>query len=203
MKSLSEIETISKRESKAIGFSWGISEEVAKGVRLLELFGLPGIKNLNKYYQNINKKKFENLTIINKNNKSNKFNLCPINLGVSFLDQVKTLESSKKISFNKVAYPILFLPFLSRSSDIIGKKIKLEFEKNIFLLNFNLTIFTNFSKKEFPSVVKKIEVSFLENEDRFTKKEWTNLYKLSKNTFVDETDSLKHGAAGAGLTDND
>ena len=203
MKSLSEIETISKRASKAIGFSWGISEEVAKGVRLLELFGLPGIKNLNKYYKNINKKKFENLTIINKNNKSNKFNLCPINLGVSFLDQVKTLESSKKISFNKVAYPILFLPFLSRSSDIIGKKIKLEFEKNIFLLNFNLTIFTNFSKKEFPSVVKKIEVSFLENEDRFTKKEWTNLYKLSENTFVDETDSLKHGAAGAGLTDND
>ena len=203
MKSLSEIETISKRASKAIGFSWGISEEVAKGVRLLELFGLPGIKNLNKYYKNINKKKFENLTIINKNNKSNKFNLCPINLGVSFLDQVKTLESSKKISFSKVAYPILLLPFLSRSSDIIGKKIKLEFEKNIFLLNFNLTIFTNFSKKEFPSVVKKIEVSFLENEDRFTKKEWTNLYKLSKNTFVDETDSLKHGAAGAGLTDND
>lgn len=203
MKSLSEIETISKRASKAIGFSWGISEEVAKGVRLLELFGLPGIKNLNKYYQNINKKKFENLTIINKNNKSNKFNLCPINLGVSFLDQVKTLESSKKISFSKVAYPILLLPFLSRSSDIIGKKIKLEFEKNIFLLNFNLTIFTNFSKKEFPSVVKKIEVSFLENEDRFTKKEWTNLYKLSENTFVDETDSLKHGAAGAGLTDND
>ena len=202
MKSLSEIETISKRASKAIGFSWGISE-VAKGVRLLELFGLPGIKNLNKYYKNIKKKKFENLTIINKNNKSNKFNLCPINLGVSFLDQVKTLESSKKISFSKVAYPILLLPFLSRSSDIIGKKIKLEFEKNIFLLNFNLTIFTNFSKKEFPSVVKKIEVSFLENEDRFTKKEWTNLYKLSENTFVDETDSLKHGAAGAGLTDND
>ena len=203
MKSLSEIETISKRASKAIGFSWGISEEVAKGVRLLELFGLPGIKNLNKYYKNINKKKFENLTIINKNNKSNKFNLCPINLGVSFLDQVKTLESSKKISFSKVAYPILLLPFLSRSSDIIGKKIKLEFEKNIFLLNFNLTIFTNFSKKEFPSVVKKIEVSFLENEDRFTKKEWTNLYKLSENTFVDETESLKKGAAGAGLTDND
>ena len=46
MKSLSEIETISKRASKAIGFSWGVSEEVAKGIRLLELFGLPGIKNL-------------------------------------------------------------------------------------------------------------------------------------------------------------
>ena len=50
MKSLSEIETTSKRASRAMGFSWGIAEEVAKGIRLLEFFGLPGIKNLNRYY---------------------------------------------------------------------------------------------------------------------------------------------------------
>ena len=35
MKSLSEIETTSKRASKAVGFSWGVSEEIAKGIRLL------------------------------------------------------------------------------------------------------------------------------------------------------------------------
>jgi len=29
------------------------------------------------------------------------------------------------------------------------------------------------------------------------------MYKLSTNTFVDETDELKKSAAGAGLTDND
>ena len=56
MKSLSEIETTSKRASRAVGFSWGISEEIAKGVRLLELFGFSGIKNLNKYYKLLNKK---------------------------------------------------------------------------------------------------------------------------------------------------
>ena len=31
MKSLSEIETTSKRASRAVGFSWGIAEEVGKG----------------------------------------------------------------------------------------------------------------------------------------------------------------------------
>ena len=51
MKSLSEIETTSKRASRAIGFSWGVAEEVSKGIRLLELFGFPGIKNLNQYYK--------------------------------------------------------------------------------------------------------------------------------------------------------
>ena len=45
MKSLSEIETTSKRASRGVGFSWGIAEEVGKCIRLLELFGLPGIKN--------------------------------------------------------------------------------------------------------------------------------------------------------------
>ena len=203
MKSLSEIETTSKRASRAVGFSWGISEEIAKGIRLLELFGLPGIKNLNQYYKFINKKKFENLTIIKKNNKSNKLYFCPINLGVRFLDQINTIESLKKITFYKMAYPILFLPFLSRSSEIIGKRILLKFEKNTFLLNFNVNILSKFSKKEFPLIAKKAEVSFLENKDTFTEKEWKNLYKLSENTFVVETESLKQGAAGAGLTDND
>ena len=47
MKSLSEIETTVKRASKAIGFDWGISEEVGKSVRLLEMFGFSGIKNIN------------------------------------------------------------------------------------------------------------------------------------------------------------
>ena len=47
MKSLSEIDTISKRASRASGFDWGIAEEVGKNIRLLEIFGLPGIKNLN------------------------------------------------------------------------------------------------------------------------------------------------------------
>ena len=203
MKSLSEIETTSKRASRAVGFSWGIAEEIAKGIRLLELFGFPGIKNLNQYYKFMNKKKFEKLTIIKKNNKSNKSSFCPINLGVRFLDQINTLESFKKITFYKMAHPILFLPFLSRGSEIIGKRILLKFEKNTFLFNFNVNILSKFSKKEFPLIAKKTEITFLENKDSFTEKEWKSLYKLSENTFVEETESLKQGAAGAGLTDND
>ena len=49
MKSLSEIDTVSKRASRAAGFSWGIAEEVGKNIRILEIFGLPGIRNLNDF----------------------------------------------------------------------------------------------------------------------------------------------------------
>ena len=137
MKSLSEIETTSKRASRAMGFSWGIAEEVAKSIRLLEFFSLPGIKNLNQYYKNQDNSKYENLKIIKKKNKPKKLPYCPITLGVSFLDQIRKLETFKKCTFQKIAYPILFLPFLSRSSEIIGKKLLFKFDKNEFLLNFN------------------------------------------------------------------
>ena len=61
MKSLSEIDTTSKRASRAVGFSWGVAEEIGKSIRLLELFGLPGIKTLNHYYRLKTGEKFENL----------------------------------------------------------------------------------------------------------------------------------------------
>ena len=90
MKSFSEIETTSKRASRAAGFSWGISEEVGKNVRLLEMFGLPGVKNLIEYYKEKEEKNFENLKLINKENKINKNFFCPIILGTNFLDQIKS-----------------------------------------------------------------------------------------------------------------
>ena len=118
MKSLSEIETTVKRASKAAGFSWGVSEETGKSIRLLELFSLPGIKHLNEYFNEKNKSKFENLNLISENNSSSNNPYCPITLGVSFLDQINILEKFKKIEFKNVAYPIIFISFISRSSKI-------------------------------------------------------------------------------------
>ena len=203
MRSLSEIETTSKRASKAAGYSWGISEEVGKGVRLLELFGLAGVKNLNEYFKSKSKKQFENLNLINEDNRSNKNPYCQIIFWISFLDQVKTLEKFYKIKLNNIAYPLLVLPFLSRSSEIIGKKIYYKFDENEFLLNFNVKIFSKIFSGKYPISANNVEIIFLENKDNFSEEDWKSLYKLSEETFVEESDSLKKGAAGAGLTDND
>ena len=89
MKSLSEIDTISKRASKAAGYSWGIAEEVGKNIRLLEIFGFSGIKSLNNFYKKRKKKKFKNLNQISKNNKLKNSIFCPIIAGVSFMDKIK------------------------------------------------------------------------------------------------------------------
>ena len=70
-------------------------------------------------------------------------------------------------------------------------------------MNFNIGIRSNFLEKKIPSIGQNVEVIFLENMDNFNDEEWKNLYELSKDTFVEESESLKKGAAGAGLTDND
>ena len=203
MKSLSEIETTVKRASKAVGFSWGESEEIGKCIRQLEMFSLPGIKHLNSYFHDKKKNIYENSGLINKTNSSSSNLYCPIILGISFLDQLKTVENYKKIYFSNIAYPIIFLSFLSRSSEIIGKKINVKFDEKEILLNLNVNIYSNFLNLEFPKNCKNLEINFIENKDNFSDHEWKSLYKLSENTFVEETDSLKKGAAGAGLTDND
>ena len=203
MRSLSEIETAVKRASRAVGFSWGNSEEVGKSVRQLELFGFKGIKNLNQYYKNKETKKFEDLNLISETNESSLEAYCPIVLGISFVDQIKSIENFKTIKFKKVAFPILFLSFLSRASEISGKKIHAVFDQTEILLNLNVNISSNFFNQEFPEFANEVVVKFIDNKDNFNESDWNSLYKLAEDTFVEESDSLKQGAAGAGLTDND
>ena len=204
MQSFSEIDTTSKRASRAAGFAWGIAEEVGKNMRNLEMFGLPGVKNLNLYLQNIKKNPTEKPKKIAKENRPQSKEFCPIYCGTSFLDNCKMLESLKLIKFFNVSYPLLLLPFLSRASDLVGKKISVQYEENNFLLNFDKTIFSkNIKNDHIVSLAKEITIEFLENNNSFSAQEWKELYKLSEETFVEETNSLKIKGAGAGLTDND
>ena len=203
MKSLSEIDTVSKRSSRAAGYSWGIAEEVGKNVRLLEFFSLPGIKNLNGFLNNKKNIKLENLSLITEDNSTNNSQYCPVIAGVNFLDQIKNLENLSEINFKNIAYPMLFLPFVSRASEIIGKRIFLKLDEKEFLMNFNNCIYSNFSRQEIVKTAERVSIKILKNEDSFTENEWKELYKLSEETFVEENESLKNSGAGAGLTDND
>ena len=202
MMSFSEIETVSKRASKAIGYSWGISEEIGKSIRILEMFNLPGISTLNQYLKKIKNnhpKKLKNILKINKSDDE----LCPIYTGVRILDNCNQLEDLNIIKFFNINYPLLIIPFLSRSSEIINKPIHVILDEGKYILNSNKTILTNIEKSNNSKISKELTIQFEENKNLFTDTEWKELYKLSEDTFVPETDSLKNSAAGAGLTDND
>ena len=84
--------------------------------------------------KNINLK---NLNLISSDNKTVKSHFCPIISGTSFLDQIKSLENLNEIKFEKIGYPLLFLPFVSRASEVVGKRLFLKLDDKEFLLNFN------------------------------------------------------------------
>ena len=122
---------------------------------------------------------------------------------MAFLDQCKHLEILKIIKFDNVNYPMLILPFISKASEILGKKILIQFDKSSFLTNFNKSILSQNMEKHISPLANEVIIEFLENKNSFSNQEWKELYKLSEETFVEESDSLKEKGAGAGLTDND
>ena len=203
MISLSEIDTTSKRATRAKGFSWGVAEEIGKNMRLMELFGLSGIKNLSEYLKNYQRKNFKLTHAISEINEASSIPFCPIELGVNFLDQITFIVNLKEIKIFNIAFPLLFLPFVSRASEVIGKRIFCKIDEKEFLLNFNQSIYSNYLKSEVLKNCKLINISFVENVNTFSENDWREIYKISEDTFVEESDSLKKDAAGAGLTDND
>ena len=98
---------------------------------------------------------------------------------------------------------MLFIPFVSRTSEIVGKRIFLKADNKEFLFNYNQSIYSNYLSGDIVEKSDKINLQFLENTNSFSENEWSELYKISENTFVEETEELKQKGAGAGLTDND
>ena len=67
----------------------------------------------------------------------------------------------------------------------------------------NQSIFSNYLEDDIVKKANRIKIVFLDNKNTFNENDWKELYSLSKETFVDESEELKKIAAGAGLTDND
>ena len=204
MRSSSEIITVSKRATKAAGYSWGVAEEVGKNIDVLELIGIAGIENLKSYLSDIKTKTPIGPNGIKSQNKINNESLCPILTGVSLIDDFKNIEILKEINFYNVNFPLLMIPFISRLSFLIGKRVSIEIDEYNFKFNLDKYMFSN---SDINSLIlehaKNVRIAVFENEDSFSQEVWDELYELSTDTFVEENEKLKSTAAGAGLEDND
>ena len=204
MRSSSEIITVSKRATKAAGYSWGVAEEVGKNIDVLELIGIAGIQNLKSYLSDIKTKTPIGPNGIKSQNKINNESLCPILTGVSLIDDFKNIEILKEINFYNVNFPLLMITFISRLSFLIGKRVSIEIDEYYFKFNLDKYMFSN---GDINSLIlenaENVRITVFENEDSFSQEVWDELYELSTDTFVEENEKLKSTAAGAGLEDND
>ena len=204
MRSSSEIITVSKRATKAAGYSWGVAEEVGKNIDILELIGIAGIDNLKSYLSDIKTKTPIGPNVIDSQNKIDNESLCPILTGVCLIDDFKNIEILKEINFYNVSFPLLMIPFISRLSFLIGKRVSIAIDEYKFKFNLDKYMFSN---SDINSLIlehaKNVRITVFENEDSFSQEVWDELYELSTDTFVEENEKLKSTAAGAGLEDND
>ena len=204
MRSSSEIITVSKRATKAAGYSWGVAEEVGKNIDVLELIGIAGIQNLKSYLSDIKTKTPIGPDVIESQNKIDNESLCPILTGICLIDDFKNIEILKEIIFYNVSFPLLMIPFISRLSFLIGKRVSIEIDEYNFKFNLDKYMFSN---SDINSLIlenaENVRITVFENEDSFSQEIWDELYALSTDTFVEENEKLKSTAAGAGLEDND
>ena len=193
MRTSSEIETISKRASRAAGFTWGISEEIGKCIKSLELYKISGLENLNDYLKQIKNLEPKGPKKIKHKNSLKEGNFCPIYTGVALMDASSRVMELKTLSIQSVDFPILLIPFLNRISYKIGKMIQVKFDEIEILLNLNNYISSNSDlRKKILKSTEHLTINVIENEDTFDANVWDSLYKLSSETFVEESESYHH-----------
>ena len=104
--------------------------------------------------------------------------------------------------FKSINEPLLILPFLSKSA----KNNLLYFDLKSSVLNFTISPGDIFfiDQNVVPNNLSDFSLTIsTQRKSLYDQSSWDYLYKLSLETFVEETEEKKISGAGAGLTDND
>jgi len=198
MHSLYEIETTVKRSAKSQGLSWGVSEEIGKAVRVLEQSGLQGLES----FKNIIDYGFDNLIKLTDINQKETSNLCPIHFGIFFQDQSHLKEMHQTFEFKSLQEPLISIPFLIKAAK--KNLIYFHIHSNNLKISITPSEMTSIDQNKIPNLINNFSMHVTpQRQSQYSDKTWEGLYKLSLETFVEETEEKKLSGAGAGLSDND
>ena len=198
MHSLYEIETTVKRSAKSQGLSWGISEEIGKSIRILEQSGLRGLES----FKNIVDFGFDNLTKLTDINQKTTTHLCPIHFGIFFQDQSHLKEMHQTFKFENLKEPLICIPFFIKAA----KKNLIYFHIHSSEISISITPgeMTSINQNQIPTSINNFSIKVTQQRQKqYSNETWEDLYQLSLETFVEETEEKKLSGAGAGLSDND
>ena len=198
MHSLYEIETTVKRVARHQGLSWGIAEEAGKIVRSLEQSELPGLESFNRLIS-FPYSKCETVIDLAKNNYTN---LCPIHFGLFFLDQSHDPELYQSFQFLNIQEPLLTIPLLIKAAQ--KNLISFDFTSTELKFLISSGSIMILDKNQIPHQSNNITMKISnKRQPQYSEETWDQLYELSLETFVEESEEKKLSGAGAGLTDND
>ena len=198
MHSLYEIETTVKRVARHQGLSWGVAEEAGKVVRALEQSELPGLESFNRLIHFPYNKCQTTIDVSNKNQDI----LCPIHFGLFFFDQSHNSNLYQAFQFSNIQEPLLAIPLLIKAAQ--KNLISFEFTSTEIKFLISSGNIITLDKNEIPHQSNNVSLKISnQRQQQYSEKTWEQLYELSLETFVEESEKTKLSGAGAGLTDND
>ena len=198
MHSLYEIETTVKRSAKSQGLSWGISEEIGKSIRILEQSGLRGLES----FKNIVDFGFDNLTKLTDINQKTTTHLCPIHFGIFFQDQSHLKEMHQTFKFESLKEHLISIPFFIKAAK--NNLIYFHIHSSEISISITPGEMTSINQNQIPTSINNFSIKVTQQRQKqYSNETWEDLYQLSLETFVEETEEKKLSGAGAGLSDND
>ncbi len=114
--SLNEVASRAKLAAKGAGYSWGMAEEVSRGVFWLISRGLPAANVLVQLLSSFNKN--ENVNSAVPQSIGNELLptlqwLCPFAAGCALTESHDSLAADMRLSVSSVKYPLLIVPFIA------------------------------------------------------------------------------------------
>jgi hypothetical protein len=216
--SLNEIEAMGRKAARGAGMSWGLAEEAGKAVRWLALNGRPGLAALVRLLEGQDGTPYERLRPHVEEAAGNPLwragggTLCPIAAGAALADLAAEIGAPPGIALERVAEPLLLLPFLARAARYEGRAFALEAGGETVPLYpdgpaggpvptlegaMPARVFAWTAERNSPPPEQSVRGVAVEDEL------WTRAGRFAERTYVPASDASRLSGAGAGLTDND
>lgn len=208
--SLNEIGGLTRKAARGAGFSWGMAEEAGRAARWLAGVGLPGAEALADLLEAQDGVAHDRLcpaNVIAPRWQAVGGTLCPIATGAALCDLADMLDDT--LTLDGVAHPVLLVPFLAATADTAGRGLTLDWPGATF--HFGADLRGRMARADARADTVRIrpgaapDLPPLACQLRYDlcPDVAARLTALAQRTYAPETDALRLGGAGAGLSDND
>lgn len=206
-RSLNEIEATAKRAARGGGYSWGLAEEASKAVRWLSSRGQDGVAALAVLLDKGFARTADHRPHTPGEVWHSDADLCPIATGAFLSDCARNLRSGP-ITMQRVAVPLLILPFAANAASELNCCVSVEIDGHVAATDGDNLICPD----GLPEFAERITVHPSETAPSWRPRgaqmspdpdSWNRLAALAHRTYAPATEESRLRGAGAGLSDND
>lgn len=214
--SLNEIEALSKKAARGVGYAWGLSEEAGKAVRWLNSHGLAGTEALTALLM---LKDTAPNTLTAPTNLDGPWQaashglLCPLISGAALNDFADRITQEHPVQMTDMAHPVLVVPFAAWAALHIGCPVVVSWQ-DVQMATDGYNLWINGPADQAGatradrvicavSASKQHRMKAPELRGAVTAHAWDSLHGFAHRTYAPATEASRLRGAGAGTSDND